>query len=111
MRLYSIGNFIGVKTRLFLCQFRVKIVPMQSCAAESGAPGLPEPLLPGGATRPKAFPAAPIRHGGERAGNIFAGRAGSEQDFSRADEETPVLSASQAALVIVDARGRQGSRI
>ena len=35
-RLYTIGNFIGVKTRLFLCRFRVKIVPMFSYAVDSG---------------------------------------------------------------------------
>ena len=36
MKLYSIGNFIGVKSRLLLCQFRVKIVPMFSYAVDSG---------------------------------------------------------------------------
>ena len=66
--------------------------------------GLPEPRLPGGATLPKSFLAAPIRHRGERVGNIFLGKAGSEHDFSSDDEETLVMFASQAALVIANAR-------
>ncbi len=66
--------------------------------------GLPEPRLPGGATLPKTFLAAPIRHRGERVGNIFLGKAGAEHDFSSEDEETLVLFASQAALVIANAR-------
>ena len=66
--------------------------------------GLPEPRLPGGATLPKTFLAAPIRHRGERVGNIFLGKAGPENDFSAEDEETLVMFASQAALVIVNAR-------
>ncbi len=66
--------------------------------------GLPEPRLPGGASLPKSFLAAPIRHRGERVGNIFLGKAGSEHDFSSDDEETLVMFASQAALVIANAR-------
>ena len=66
--------------------------------------GLPEPRLPGDAMLPKAFLAVPIRHRGERVGNIFLGKAGSDHDFSSEDEETLVMFASQAALVIVNAR-------
>ena len=66
--------------------------------------GLPEPRLPGGATLPKTFLAAPIRHRGERVGNIFLGKAGSDHDFTPEDEETLAMFASQAALVIVNAR-------
>ena len=66
--------------------------------------GLPEPRLPGGATLPKAFLAAPIRYRGERVGNIFLGKAGSDHDFSSEDEEILVMFASQAALVIANAR-------
>ena len=66
--------------------------------------GLPEPRLPEGASLPKAFLAAPVRHGGERVGNIFLGRAGTDRDFNYDDEETLVMFASQAALVIVNAR-------
>ncbi len=66
--------------------------------------GLPEPRLTGGVALPKSFLAAPIRHNGERVGNIFLGKAGTEQDFSSEDEETLVMFASQAALVIANAR-------
>ena len=66
--------------------------------------GLPEPRLPGGAALPKTFLAAPIRHRGERVGNIFLGKADTEHDFTSEDEETLVMFASQAALVIANAR-------
>ena len=66
--------------------------------------GLPEPRLPGGAALPKTFLAAPIRHRGERVGNIFLGKADTERDFTSEDEETLVMFASQAALVIANAR-------
>jgi len=72
--------------------------------------GLPEPRLPGGATLPKTFLAAPIRHRGERVGNIFLGKAGSDHDFTSEDEETLVMFASQAALVIVNARRYRDER-
>ncbi|MDE0343209.1 MAG: GAF domain-containing protein, partial [Deltaproteobacteria bacterium] len=66
--------------------------------------GLPGPHLPGGEALPKAFLAAPIRHRGERVGNIFLGKAGFDHDFSSEDEEILVMFASQAALVIANAR-------
>ena len=49
------------------------------------------------------FLAAPVYHRNERAGNFYlAGKTGEE--FAREDEETLVLFASQAALVIANAR-------
>ncbi len=58
------------------------------------------PILAG----PLSFLAAPIRYHGEGLGYIFLARKGSGQAFSRADEETLVMFASQAALVITNAR-------
>lgn len=53
---------------------------------------------------PLSFLAAPIRHRGENLGYIFLSTKASDQEFSRADEETLVMFASQAALVIANAR-------
>ena len=65
---------------------------------------LPEPPLPGGATGPVAFLAAPILHAGERVGNIFLAEIGTGKGFTSEDEETLVMFACQAALVIANAR-------
>ena len=65
---------------------------------------LPEPHLPGDANSPMAFLAAPIRHGGERVGNIFLGEIGAGAEFTSEDEEALVMFACQAALVIANAR-------
>ena len=65
---------------------------------------LPEPPLPGGATIPVSFLAAPIHHGGKRVGNIFLAELGPDQEFTSEDEETLVMFACQAALVIANAR-------
>ena len=53
---------------------------------------------------PISFLAAPIRYHGEGLGYVFLARKESGQEFSRADEETLVMFASQAALVIANAR-------
>lgn len=51
-----------------------------------------------------SFLAAPIRYCGEGLGYIFLGKKDPGQGFSRADEETLVMFASHAALVIANAR-------
>ena len=51
-----------------------------------------------------SFLAAPMRHRGEGLGYIFLAKKELGQEFSRMDEETLVMFASQAALVIVNAR-------
>ncbi len=51
-----------------------------------------------------AFMAAPILHKGVRSGNIYVGSDEPGWEFSREDEETLVLFASQAAQVIANAR-------
>ena len=63
--------------------------------------GLPEFRPPAPVS---SFLAAPLRHQGAAVGNINV--AGSEpgQEFTREDEETLVMFASQAALVIANAR-------
>ena len=62
--------------------------------------GLPDnfPLSAG------AFLSAPIRHGGQIIGNIYLGRSNDGSEFSKEDEETLEMFASQAALVIDNVR-------
>lgn len=50
------------------------------------------------------FLAAPMFHRGARMGHIFVGDKDDGGEFTRADEETLVMFASQAALVIANAR-------
>ena len=70
--------------------------------------GLPEvgPAL--GLGEPFSFLTAPILHGGERAGNLYLGGKEPGEAFSRQDEETLVLFASQAGMVIANARKYRG---
>ena len=66
--------------------------------------GLPEFHLPM-PTRPVlSFLCAPIRHLNELVGHIYLGDKGGEQEFTPEDEEILVVFASQAALVIANAR-------
>ena len=58
-----------------------------------------------------AFMAAPMLHEGERAGNIYVGSNEPGREFTREDEETLVMFASQAALVIANARRHREERL
>ena len=49
------------------------------------------------------FMAAPMFHRGERVGHVFVGDKEDGEEFSQADEETLVMFAAQAALVIANA--------
>ena len=51
-----------------------------------------------------SFLTAPIRHVGRAVGNIYLGKQDTGDEFSREDEETLVMFASQVALVIANAR-------
>ena len=51
-----------------------------------------------------SFLTAPIRHAGESVGNIYLAKQEPGEEFTREDEETLVMFASQAALVISNAR-------
>ena len=63
--------------------------------------GLPEFRAPAPVS---SFLAAPIRHRGESVGNIYVAKRQPWSEFSREDEETLVMIATQAALVIENAR-------
>ena len=64
--------------------------------------GLPEFRPPFPVSSPLPFLAAPIRHLGESVGAFYVGEK--EVEFTPEDEETLVMFASQAALVIANAR-------
>ncbi len=64
--------------------------------------GLPEFRPPMQVSPLLSFLAAPIRHRGEPVGAVYIGEK--EQEFTAEDEETLVMFASQAALVIANAR-------
>ena len=64
--------------------------------------GLPEFRPPMAVSSPLPFLAAPLRHRGEGVGGIYVGEK--EVEFTAGDEETLVMFASQAALVIANAR-------
>ena len=53
----------------------------------------------------------PIRHAGEAAGNIYLAKQEQGKDYTQEDEETLVLFASQAALVISNARTHREERL
>ena len=74
------------------------------------AAGLPEfePILRAGSKIP--FLASPISHRGERVGNIFLGVKEFKEEFTRNDEEILVMFASQAAMVIANARRYRDER-
>ena len=64
--------------------------------------GLPEFRPPFPVSSPLPFLSAPIRHLGENVGAIYVGEK--DREFTAEDEETLVMFASQAALVIANAR-------
>ena len=63
--------------------------------------GLPDFHPP---ARVSSFLAAPLRHQGAAVGNINVAKSKPGQEFTREDEETLVMFASQATLVIANAR-------
>ena len=71
--------------------------------------GLPEFRPPFPVSSPLPFLAAPIRHLGESVGAIYVGER--EVEFTPEDEETLVMFASQAALVIANARRHRQGRL
>ena len=66
--------------------------------------GLPDFRPPMPVSDSLSFLAAPVRHGGEVVGSILLGEKEGRRKFSPEDEETLVMFASQAALVIANAR-------
>ena len=76
-------------------------------AAHVRSVGLPEFLPP---MPMSSLLAAPVRHRGEGVGNIYVAKSEPGEEFSAEDEETLVMFASQAALVIANARRLRDER-
>ena len=72
--------------------------------------GLPELRPPLTVSPVMSFLAAPVLHRDERVGHFFLGEKEEAPEFTPEDEETLVLFASQAALVIANARRYQEER-
>ena len=66
--------------------------------------GLPDLTPPVTVSERVSFMATPIRHRGECVGSIFLAEKEHGREFTREDEETLVLFASQAAVAIANAR-------
>ena len=66
--------------------------------------GLPELHPPVEVSPVVSFLASPVHHRGERVGNIYVAEKEGGEEFTREDEETLVMFASQAAMVISNAR-------
>ena len=66
-----------------------------------GLPDLRPPMVVGLVF---SFLAAPVLHLGERVGNIYLAEKEAGEEFTGEDEETLVMFASQAAMVIANAR-------
>ena len=73
-------------------------------ARSMGLPEFPPPM------RMSSLLAAPVRHRGDGVGHIYVAKSGPGEEFSREDEETLVLFASQAALVVSNARRLRDER-
>ena len=71
--------------------------------------GLPE-FCPPAEISVRAYLGAPIRHRGEHVGHIHLAKSEPGQEFTREDEETLVMFASQAALVIGNVRKYRDER-
>ncbi len=72
--------------------------------AHTRALGLPKFDPPAPMSRVLTFMAAPIRHQGKNVGTFFVSEKEGGRRFNAEDEETLVMFASQAALVIANAR-------
>ena len=76
-------------------------------AAHVSSMGLPDFRPPAPVS---SFLAAPLRHRGVAVGNIYVAKSEPGLEFSREDEEILVMFASQAALVIANARLHRDER-
>ena len=66
--------------------------------------GFPDHLPPFAVGPGFSYLSAPILYQGRRVGNIYLGQKKAGEGFTEADEETLVLFASQAAMVLSNAR-------
>ncbi len=72
--------------------------------------GLPELRLPLAVSPKLSYLLSPVLHRGERVANIYLGEKQHGQEFTKEDEETLMLFASQAAMAIANARRHREER-
>ena len=72
--------------------------------------GLPELRPPVDVSEKVSFLAFPVLHRGERVGSIYLAEKEGGREFTREDEETLALFASQAAMAITNARQHRDER-
>ncbi len=99
--LWKIPTAPGIYERLGGITVPVRHPDLLEMLSEMGVPGVRVPL-PSGITF--SFLASPLLHRGQRLGNIYLAAKLSRPEFTQEDEETLVMFASQAALVIANAR-------
>ena len=92
--------FSGLKSPLRVRDFQRHVKEM----------GLPEFRPPMQISKPMSFLGVPIRHRGQPVGRIYLADKEASQKFSMEDEETLLMFASQAALVIANARRYRDER-
>ena len=73
----------------------------------AGLPEFPPPLAAGPVI---SFLASPMLHRGERVGNIYLAEKEHDEEFTQEDEETLVMFASQATMVVSYARRYRDER-
>ena len=99
------GRFVGMLEELQFFEHLSRITEplrLRDFHSHTRALGLPEFRPPMAVSPVLTFLAAPIRHLGESVGAFYVGEK--EVEFTLEDEETLVMFASQAALVIANAR-------
>ena len=77
----------------------LRLAEFSGHTTSAGLPAIDPPLGPVG-----TFLGAPIRHRGEHVGNLYLSDKEGGLEFTREDEETLVMFASQAAMAIANAR-------
>lgn len=87
----------------YLCGFEEPL-RLRDLYSHVRALGIPIVKVPGSTAETISFLSAPIRHRGESVGHFFLSEKVSGPEFTAEDEETLVVFASQAALVIANTR-------
>ena len=98
---WNIPAASGVYRRLGCIPGTVRHPDLSELLSEMGVPGVRFPL-PAGAVY--SFLASPLLHRDQRLGNIYLASKLNRPEFTQEDEETLVMFASQAALVIANSR-------
>ena len=100
-RMWSLADGMRFFELLSSTEGPLRLADMLGHISAQGLPDLQPPVEVG-----PSLPllAAPVLHIGRRVGNIFVAERETGGEFSREDEETLVMFASQAALVIANAR-------